>query len=217
MYSLYPYPVFRRLFFPIVRLFIREIKGIKNLPQRGPYIVAANHTSAMDGFFLATIIIPRIKKKVHFFSRYSKYGSSLGNWIARRWAGCILVDPDNKAESVKDGIRFLKKEKVVAIFPEGHSHKENYLKKGKTGVARLALETKAPVIPVGISSNMATKSEKAFYETFFLMSDRMSIVIGKPIYFSEHNPGEITKESVEKVTRKIMKKIEELSRLPYNY
>ena len=216
MYLLYPYPIFRRIFFPILKLFIKEVKGIENLPEQGPYIVAANHTSSLDGYFLASLIIPRVKKKVHFFARQAKYGSFAGNWVARHWAGCILVDPEDKSKTINEATRFLKKGRVVAIFPEGMAHKAGRLNKGKTGLARIILENRIPIIPVGVSSNMALVFEKALRQ-LFLFKGRISFFIGKPITLYEYYQKPANKELLEEITNKIMKEIGKMAQLPYNY
>jgi len=217
MYSLYPYPIFRRIFFPILKLFIKQVKGLENLPEKGPYIIAANHGGSLDGYFLASLVIPRIKGKVHFFARQAKYGSFLGNWIARHWAGCILVDPNSKAKTVEEATNFLKKKRVVAIFPEGVSHHDNCLQEGKTGLARIVIRNKVSVIPVGISTNMPTVFEKAFFQTFFLLKGRISFSIGEPITFYEYYQKPADKELLKEITRRIMKEIGKLVDLPYNY
>ncbi|MBU2236066.1 1-acyl-sn-glycerol-3-phosphate acyltransferase [Patescibacteria group bacterium] len=218
MYSLYPYPIFRKMIFPFFRFLIKDVKGEKNLPEKGPYIVVANHRSAFDPYFMSTLIIPRIKRKVNFFSVKVKYLSFPGNWLARQWAGCIIVDPKNKGESVKQAIRFLKRKKVVGIFPEGRSHKEKTLLKSKTGLARILIEENVPVIPVGINNTISTSFEKAFFQTFFLRSGRVSISIGEPIRFDSNSlPKEADKEELDKITRVVMREIGKLANLPYNY
>lgn len=197
---------------------IKDISGKENLPDKGPYIIAANHRSAFDPYFIATLIIPRIKKKVYFFSVKVKYLSIPGNWLAKQWAGCIMVDPKNKGESVKQAISFLKKKKVVGIFPEGRSHKEKSLLKSRTGLARVLIEKNVPVIPVGISNSISTSFEKAFFQTFLLRSGRVAINVGKPIHFDVKDlPKKASKEELDKITRVIMKNIGKLANLPYNY
>lgn len=216
MYLLYPYPIFRRIFFPFMSLFIKELKGEENLPEKGPYIVAANHASSLDGYFLGAIIIPRIKKKVHFFARQAKYGSFLGNWVARRWAGCILVDSSDKSRTVEEANRFLKKNKVIAIFPEGVAHKNDFLEKGKTGLARMILKNKVPVIPVGIANSMSLNFEKALFQ-LFLFKGRISFNIGKPITLHEYYGKPADKEVLNEITGRVMQEIGKLAGLPYNY
>ena len=59
------YPVLKVTLFPLLRLFLEDIKGTENIPKKGPYLITANHESYIDPFLIASILIPLINKKIY--------------------------------------------------------------------------------------------------------------------------------------------------------
>ena len=58
------YPVTKKTLFPLIRLFLKEIKGKENIPKKGPFIVTSNHESYLDPFLIVSVIIPLKNEKV---------------------------------------------------------------------------------------------------------------------------------------------------------
>lgn len=221
------YPITRHFVLPFLKKYITSIKGQKNLPEYNPFIVAANHISQTDPFFIFTTLFPKYKKKIHFIANRGNYGSIFERLIASKWAGCILLDPKNKKDSVKKAIKLIEKNKLVGIFPEGERVPDsNDLRRGKTGVIRIALESKVPILPIGI----ITKGEKHRIKRgdlhslgwdalnhYGIKGHRTKLVIGKPISLEKYYNQPVTYELLRKLTNLVMEELAKLSGKQYNY
>ena len=153
------YPIIKSVVLLLVKLFLKEIKGIENIPKKGPFIVAANHDSYLDPLLIAYYIVKKTNQKVHFIAYRGRF-SFFGNFLIKKWAGCILIRYNKKEikAALEEAVSILKKGGIVGIFPAAPHHD---LTKPKTGVARIALTAKCPVLPVilkGTEEIMATPS-----------------------------------------------------------
>jgi 1-acyl-sn-glycerol-3-phosphate acyltransferase len=208
----------------IVKVFIKSLKGKKNIPKDGPFIIASNHASFIDDFIVPLTILRKVNKKFHIFvnSRFYKYKlikKFLDNYE------CIPVDvakdvKDEKRrkktneEAFKKAINGLKKGLFFIIFPEGGRSNDGKLKKAKVGVARVALESKVKVLPVGIigSYDIMPKGAK-----FPILGRKADIIIGKPMSFEKYYGKEKDYKSLREVTNSIMKEIARLTNQEYNH
>ena len=140
------YPIFRFWVYSLRNLMIRKIKGEENIPDKNSFIIVSNHEHLIDPFYILYPVLRRLKKKVHFIATPSWW--FLGDKVCREWAGCIpLFNPE---QAYKDSRQLIKSGEIVAIFPEGGIGRT---KNPKTGAVRLALETKVPILPIGIKSS----------------------------------------------------------------
>lgn len=110
----------------------------------GAKIIAGNHPNATDGFYLLFIF----KEQLHFFAQDDLFGIPLVGWLFTH-SGQIRVLPDQKKLAVEQAIKYLEQDKVVAVFPEARLNPDGQPVKSHTGAVRLALATKAPIIPIG--------------------------------------------------------------------
>lgn len=198
---------------PYVKTYIKEISGIENIPKKGPFIVAANHASYMDHLIISSIIIPIRNQKVRYLAKKEHFQSP-HQWLWHKWVGAIPLDRQKKDTYALDtAIEFLKKGEIIGIYPEGTRTLDGKLQKGKTGVARLALEAKVPVLPIGLigtfeilpKGNLIPKRKKAI------------VNIGKPMFFEKYYKSKDNPAVLREITNQIMKKIAELCKSKYNY
>lgn len=142
------YPVARKIVWLFVKLFVKEMKGMENIPRKGPFIVAANHESYLDPLLLAYYIMRKTNQKIHFIAYGGRF-SFLGKFIIKKWAGCILIRYNKQEikEALEEAISILKKGGIVGIFPAAP---DNDLARPRTGVARIALGANCQVLPVVI-------------------------------------------------------------------
>jgi len=125
-------------------------RGRRNLPRRGPVILASNHLSFADHFF-GPLPLPRkvvFLAKAEYFTRPGFMGLVSRAFFSG--AGQIPVDRtggEASEQALQAGLRVLAEGNVLGIYPEGTRSRDGKLHKGKTGVARLALESRAPVVP----------------------------------------------------------------------
>lgn len=211
------YPILRSTFFPFLRAFFKQIEGLENLPKNGPYIIAANHIGFIDYFFIASVIIPFTKRKIHFMAKGEKWRDWLGDRIVKKCWGAIVIDPENKAKCLEEALDYLRQGEICAIYPEGEASKNpNELFKGRSGAARLSLISKAPVVPVGLEGPLvSTCSFIDFFRNIFHFYKKISMKIGQPLTF--YSDGPINEKLLEEATRAIMKEIASLSGKNYPY
>jgi 1-acyl-sn-glycerol-3-phosphate acyltransferase len=134
---------------PLLRAVWRpRARGLEHIPSEGGFIVAANHLSFVDSLFMP-LVCPR---NVVFLGKADYFDSWRTRWFMEA-AGVIPVRREGGSAgeaAILAGIRALRAGHAVGIYPEGTRSPDGRLYRGKTGVARLALEARVPVIPVGI-------------------------------------------------------------------
>ena len=135
---------------PVLHLLFRpKVTGLEHIPAEGGALVAANHVSFLDPLLLP-LVVPR--RRVMFLTKMKYINRSSLRWFIRG-AGAIPVatnDRDAASEVVAAGVHAVRQGKLVGIFPEGTRSRDGRLQRGKTGVARIAIEAGVPVIPAGI-------------------------------------------------------------------
>ena len=208
LYALFKYLLFR----PVCKLAFRPwIEGEENIPDTGGVILAGNHLSAGDTFLLPAMITRPMTfpAKAELFHMRG-FGRVIG-WFLRG-VGQVPMDRSGGRASA-DGLRpiyeVLTNGGVVGIFPEGTRSRDGRLYRGRTGVARLALNAGVPVIPVGFSD---TQFRPGLFG--IPLMKRPGIRIGKPLDFSEHfgsTEGSVYRE----VTDAVMVAIQELTGQEY--
>ena len=183
---------------------IKEIIGIENLPKKGPYIIAANHVSYLDPPLIAAVAGSRSKIKPKFISKIA-LKKVFGKFIGEKWFGMIYVEKGNPGRCLEIALDNLKQGGVVGIFPEGHRQYNGTLGKGRTGVARLALWAKCPVIPVGyIGPN---DKEVKLISLIFCRKHEVKINFGMPISFERYYDQDVDKETLHKITHQVLEEI----------
>ncbi len=133
---------------PIVNALWRpSVEGLENVPASGPAILAANHLSFLDSFFLPAALDRPVfyLGKADYFSGLQRFFfEGVGVMPVARQGG------DAGEASLRKGEEVLRSGRVLGIYPEGTRSPDGRLYRGKTGPVRLALRTGAPIIPVGI-------------------------------------------------------------------
>ncbi|HEV7827367.1 MAG TPA: lysophospholipid acyltransferase family protein [Pseudonocardiaceae bacterium] len=139
---------------PLMKLTCRpHVRGSEHIPRRGGAILASNHLAVADSFFLPLMI----RRRLTFLAKREYFTTpGLRGWLKRRFfsaAGQVPIDRSSgsAAQAALDtGVRLLAAGKLLGIYPEGTRSPDGRLYKGKTGVARMALEAGVPVIPVAM-------------------------------------------------------------------
>ncbi len=138
------YPIGKRIIPPVVKLWLKKVNGLKNIPTDKNFLIAANHESYLDHFFIICTLVPHLNKKIHFLAKKEHFNKPL-KAIWHRYAGAIPLDRQGGGkEALKWAIEALKQGKIIAIHPEGTRTLTGKLQKGKTGIARLALAAHVP-------------------------------------------------------------------------
>jgi 1-acyl-sn-glycerol-3-phosphate acyltransferase len=187
-------------------LFRPKVSGLEHIPREGGAIIAANHVSFLDPLLLP-LVVPR--RRVMFLTKVKYIDKPLLRWILTG-AGVIPVatdDPRAVGQSVTAAVEVVRSGRLVGIFPEGTRSPDGRLQRGKTGVARVALESGAPVIPVGIIG-----TDLAFPRGARLPRPRsVRIAFGPPITFA-NSDGRVRSASLSRAaTDRVMAAIRDLS------
>ncbi len=143
------YWVVKAILTPLLRLGFRmRVEGLRNVPRHGPVILASNHRSFMDSLFLPLVVPRRVTfvAKAEYFDdrRTAWFFRAVGQIPIRREGGSASEGALVAARDV------LRRGGVFGIYPEGTRTRSGYMHRGHTGVARLALQTGAPLVPVGM-------------------------------------------------------------------
>jgi 1-acyl-sn-glycerol-3-phosphate acyltransferase len=204
--------IVRTILFLITR---RDWRGQENLPKTGGFIVAVNHMSHMDPLTFAHYVwdsgyAPRM------FAKSSLWKVPVIGWLAQR-TGQIPVarGTSGAARSLVVAADLLHQGECVAIFPEGTLTREPNLwpMSGKTGVARLALTSRAPVIPVAPwgAPNLLGWYSKVFKP---IPPKRITVVAGPPVDLSDlydrPQDAEVLREATERVMAAITTMLEDI-------
>lgn len=205
------YQVLKVTLFPLLRLFLKDIRGIKNIPSKGPYIITANHESYLDPFFIASVIIPLTNKKIHFLAVKGRFWDIWGDRIAHDYAGGVCLDY-GKEKAFNELLGLLRKREIVGIFTSPKSL-DGKLKKGKTGVIELALKARVPILPIGLVGAFEIAPRNKLAPNF----RRAKINIGRLIYLDEYYNKKINYGLLRKLTDDLMHVISDLTGKPYNY
>ncbi|QIG38184.1 1-acyl-sn-glycerol-3-phosphate acyltransferase [Microbacterium sp. 4R-513] len=185
------YALGRFIITPLGRLVYRpHVEGKANVPKSGPVIFASNHLSFIDSIAIP-VAAPR---PVHFLAKSSYFdGKGLSGWASREFFTAIGAIPVQRGagQAALDALdqqrRLLEEGKAVALYPEGTRSLDGRLYKGRTGVAFLALQTGAPVVPVGL---IGTDKVMPVGAKMPSLSERVSVRFGKPIDVSHHGTAE---------------------------
>jgi 1-acyl-sn-glycerol-3-phosphate acyltransferase len=144
------YWVLKVLLTPVFLVLWRvKVEGRQYVPKQGPAILAANHQSFCDSFFIPLVVT----RKVTFLAKAEYFDSWRTAWFFRA-AGQIPIRRGGgpvSERALATACEVLAQGKVLGVYPEGTRARDTFVHRGRTGVARLALDGGVPVIPVGIT------------------------------------------------------------------
>jgi 1-acyl-sn-glycerol-3-phosphate acyltransferase len=203
------------LFAPVVKLLFRaRITGGERIPKKGGVLIASNHLGAMDAIVLAALVYRHLTfpAKAELFDGSRGLGSRIVAWFMRTIGQVALdrADPNQANAALRPIIARVKEGGAVGIYPEGTRSVDGRLYKGKTGVARIALATGAPVVPVAVFD---TKEHRSWIGIPWLTRPR--VVVGEPLDFSQYQGQENNHDALRKVTDEVMAAIQKLSGQEY--
>nr|WP_221308517.1 lysophospholipid acyltransferase family protein [Nocardiopsis mwathae] len=190
-------------------------EGVEHVPLHGPAIMVGNHLSVADHFF-GPLPVPR---KINFIAKSDYFtGSGAKGAIARlffRGAGAIPIDrAGGKASeaALRAGLKVLERGELLGIYPEGTRSPDGKLYRGKTGVARLILKAKVPVVPMAMIN-----AEKIMPPgtTIPRLGVRPRVRFGEPLDFSRYYGMEDDHLVLRSITDEIMYALMRLSGQEY--
>ncbi len=210
------YWLLKRIFLgPILRALFRPwVRGEDHIPPEGAAILASNHLSFSDSFFLPLVI----RRRVTFLAKSDYFtGPGLKGWLTAgffRGVGQLPVDRSGGKASeaaLRTGLRVLRRGELLGIYPEGTRSPDGRLYRGKTGVARMALEGKVPVLPVAMIDTDKVQPPGRVIPRI----GRVGVVIGAPLDFSRYEGMEDDRLVLRSITDEIMYELMKLSDQEY--
>ena len=200
---------------PILRLLFRPtIKGAENLPSSGAAILAGNHTTFLDNFMIP-LVVPR---RVTFLAKsdYFTGGGIKGKLQKSFFSGVGMIPIDRAGGKASEaalgtGMKVLAAGDLLGLYPEGTRSPDGRLYRGKTGVARMALEAGVPVIPVGLIGMFDIQPAGRMMPKL----GKVEVRIGKPLDFSRYAGMEGDRFVLRSITDEIMYELMVLSGQEY--
>jgi 1-acyl-sn-glycerol-3-phosphate acyltransferase len=205
------YRVFKAVLTPILRLLFKvSIEGLENVPKGGAVILASNHHSFSDSIFLPMMLNRRVTfvAKAEYFERKRTkwFFSMMGQIPIKRGGGPAAERALQAAEDV------LVAGGVFGIYPEGTRSPDGRLYKGRTGVARLALRTNAPVCAVAM---IGTREAQPIGQVKPNFGTKITIKVGPPMRFDRYAPKAAEPLVLRQITDEIMFELRSLSGQDY--
>lgn len=161
-------------------VFCLNVKGIENIPAKGSYVIAPNHTSYLDAFIIAAAVSFDVFKKLYFLGLQHFFIGGIRPWLAKL-AHVIPIDQETYLHrALQMSASVIKKQYSLCIFPEGGRSFDGKLMAFKKGIGVLAVELGTPVIPVYIKGAFkALPKGSAFIRPY-----RISVSFGRPLGMS---------------------------------
>ena len=200
---------------PLLRLLFRPwVRGMENIPANGAAILASNHLSFSDSIFL-----PLQSRRPVVFLAKSEYftGKGIKGKLTKAFfkgTGQLPIDRSGgKASeaSLNTGLQVLASGQVLGIYPEGTRSPDGRLYRGRTGIARMVLEAKVPVIPVAM---IDTEKVQPIGRKLPRIR-RVGIIVGKPLDFSRFEGMDGDRIVLRAITDEIMYELMKLSGQEY--
>jgi 1-acyl-sn-glycerol-3-phosphate acyltransferase len=200
---------------PLLRFIFRPwVRGVQNVPSSGAAILASNHLSFSDSIFLPL----QCPRPVVFLAKSEYFtGRGIKGWLVKTFfkaTGQLPIDRSGGKASeaaLNTGLGVLEQGQLLGIYPEGTRSPDGRLYRGRTGIARMVLEAKVPVIPVAM---IDTEKVQPIGKRLPRVR-RVGIVYGKALDFSRFDGMEGDRIVLRAVTDEIMYELKKISGQEY--
>ncbi|AKV55333.1 1-acyl-sn-glycerol-3-phosphate acyltransferase [Bifidobacterium actinocoloniiforme DSM 22766] len=209
------YWFFVRLLGPLARAWLHpDVRGVENIPKSGPVIIASNHLAVIDDGLLP-VACPRM---IHFMAKSEYFtGRGLKGRFKKWWFSSVGVFPVDRSGGSKSlgalerarGI--LEQGHIFGIHPEGTRSPDGRLYRGHTGVARLAFETGAVIVPAAL---IGTRELQRPGKTL-PSRGKTTVIFGRPIRVPRESVNQLTHEEIRRLTDQVMHEIDRMSGQEY--
>ena len=200
------YGFFYGLCWVVYQMFFRgDVAGLENLPEKGGYIVAANHASHLDPPIVG-MFLPR---QVSFFARKTLWKPGIASWWLTA-VGTIPVDRDGgmSIDAIKRVLHTLANDKVVIVFPEGTRSLTGELQPPRPGVGMIACRAQVPVVPARVFGSFEAFGKKGSLR----LGTPVSVMYGRPLTPPEYDRPDDGRERYARAAARIMAAINRIER-----
>lgn len=167
-----------------------KVNGKENIPEEGAALICPNHVHALD----TVLVVVHNKRKINVLAKEELFESMFLRFLAKVFGVYPVKQNSADLSAIKTSLKLLKNKELLLIYPEGT---RNGMERGvpvKNGPMTIAIKAGVPIVPIGIKGSF-----KAF--------SKITINVGKPMYFDEYKDKVNDKEVVSKLTADLMKEI----------
>ncbi len=166
---------FVRILISLPTLLIYRVRafGVENVPKSGALVLAPNHFSQMDHFFVGLYL----RRKVRFMAKSQMFGPPVLTYIYKHGGVFPIRRGHRDEESFKTAFTILAQGEMLLVYAEGGRSRSGELREVKPGIGRIALESGAPVVPVAIHGSEKVRRWKRF------RFPRVTVQFGEPLTF----------------------------------
>jgi long-chain acyl-CoA synthetase len=178
-----------------------KIRGLENLPEKGPYLICSNHQSYIDPLVMAGALPWRLFRDTYALGTSDIFGTGFMRRLAR-WLRVAVLDPDaNLVSAMRAGAFGLSQGHILILYPEGERTNDGSLRVFRKGAAILSIHAQAPIVPVAI---------EGFYEAWprhkkLPKFTDLQLVFGKPIQPPPVN--EASEAAYERLTSELKSRV----------
>lgn len=171
--------------------------GLENVPKDGPLVLAPNHFSQMDHFFVGLYL----RRKIRFLAKSQLFGPPVLTYVYKHGGVIPIRRGHEDEEAFKTVFTVLEQGGMLLIYAEGGRSRSGELGEPKRGIGRIALESGAPIVPVAVHGSAKVRRWKRF------RFPKVTVQFGEPLSFPvEHSPGrerqlEVATEVFDEVRR----------------
>lgn len=167
-----------------------KVKGKENLPKVGAALICPNHVHALD----TVLVVVHNKRKINVLAKEELFENGALRFLAKVFGVYPVKQNSADLSAIKTSLKLLKNNELLLIYPEGTRKGMEKGKPVKNGPMTIAIKAGVPIIPVGIKGN-------------FKVFSKITINIGKPMYFNEYKAQINDKDVVSKLTQNLMQEI----------
>lgn len=168
------YPLARAILtLPTILIYRLRVSGLENVPRSGALVLAPNHFSQMDHFFVGA----RLRRQVRFMAKSQMFGPPVLTYIYKHGGVFPVRRGHHDEEAIKTAREILDQGEMLLIYAEGGRSRSTELGKPKPGIGRIALESGAPIVPVAIHGSARVRGWKRFH------FPKVTVQFGKPMTF----------------------------------
>ena len=183
---------------PTILIYRVRATGVENVPKRGPLVLAPNHFSQMDHFFVGVYL----RRKIRFMAKSQLFGPPVLTYVYKHGGVFPVRRGHHDEEAFETVHELLRQGEMLLVYAEGGRSRSRQLGEPKPGIGRIALEDGVPIVPVAIHGSAGVRSWKR------LRFPKITIQFGEPLSFPvETSPGH---ERQLEVAREVFDRVREM-------
>jgi 1-acyl-sn-glycerol-3-phosphate acyltransferase len=148
--------------------------GVKNVPREGALVLAPNHFSQMDHFFVGVYL----RRKIRFMAKSQMFGPPVLTYIYKHGGVFPIRRGHHDEEAFRTAYTILDQDGMLLVYAEGGRSRSEEMGTPKPGIGRIALESGVPIVPVAIYGSARVRGWKR------LRFPRVTVQFGEPVSFA---------------------------------